>query len=296
MQAMEWKGSNMRLAFFFAGAMALALFGCTANDQTEPPTATGSATAATTAGPVAAETVPLTFDRWSVVLVTLSPPGRPQITSSFCRFPTPLVWADRLAASGGCRLLHWRDAQDLAGILEPLDVGEITVEVNGAEVPLQPLDPSLPCLREAGLSVPELRVGDVVRVRSTGGADVPAFDLSLPVPETAGPATTPEGTVLEIGAPWSIRWAGTGASDVFVEVRGTLAERDLALSCRGLAGESLTLPPELTALWPAGVERAKIQTGTEVAIDTGGPEPTTLRITAYDEEVGTRVTVGAPTP
>ncbi|MBN1774082.1 MAG: hypothetical protein JXB32_22675 [Deltaproteobacteria bacterium] len=286
----------MRVTFFSVGVLALALFGCTANDQSASPTGTGTATAATTAGPVAAETAPLTFDRWSVVLVTLSPPGRPQITSSFCRFPTPLVWADRLAASGDCRLLHWGEAQELAGILEPLDVGEITVEVNDVEVPLRPLDPSLSCLREAGLSVPDLRTGDVVRVRSTGGADVPAFDLSLPVPDTAGAATTPPGESLEIGAPWALGWTGTRASDVFVEVRGKLADRDLALSCRGLAGESLTLPAELTALWPAGVERAKIQTGTEVAIDTGGSEPVTLRITAYDDEVGTRVTVGGPTP
>ena len=53
----------MRVTFYFAGALALALFGCTANDQTERATGTGSTGAATTAGPVAAETVPLTFDQ-----------------------------------------------------------------------------------------------------------------------------------------------------------------------------------------------------------------------------------------
>ncbi len=144
--------------------------------------------------------------------------------------------------------------------------------------------------------VPELRTGDLVRVRSTGGTDVPAFDLSLSVPDTAGPATTPPGASLELGAPWALGWTGPGASDVFVEVRGERDDRDLALSCRGLAGNSLVLPAELTAVWPAGVERAKIQTGTEVSIDTGGPDPVTLRITAYDDEVGTRVTVGGSTP
>lgn len=287
----------MRLALSFAGALALAILGCTANDQTDPPTATGSATAATAVGPVVAETASLTFERWSVVKVVLSPPGRPQITSSFCRFTTPLVWADHLAAAGDCRLLQGRATTDgpPEGLV-PLDVGEITVEVNGVGVLLRALDPSLPCLREAGPAVPELRTGDVVRVRAPGGADVPAFDLSLPVPETAGPATTAPGANLEIGAPWAFGWTGPRASDVFVELRGELDDRDLALSCRGLAGDSVTLPPELTGLWPTGVERAKIQTGTEVSIDTGGPDPVTLRITAYDDEVGTRVTVGGPTP
>ncbi|MBN1774480.1 MAG: hypothetical protein JXB32_24685 [Deltaproteobacteria bacterium] len=286
----------MRLALFCAGAMTLAMFGCTANEQTEPPVATGSATAATTTGPVVAETVPLAFERSSVVQVVLAPPGRPQITSTFCRFTTPLVWADRLAAAGDCRLLHWRATDGLPGGLERLDAGEVTVEVNGVEVPLRPLDPSLPCLREAGADVPDVRAGDVVRVRSTGGADVPAFDLSLPVPDAAGPATTVPGGRLEAGAPWALGWIGVRASDVFVEVRGKLAERDLALTCRGLAGDALTLPPELTALWPAGVERETIQTGTEVSIETGGTAPVTLRITAYDHEVGTRVVVGRSTP
>ena len=286
----------MRFALSIAGALALAVSGCTANDQPGPGPGTGSVSATTVVGPVAGETESLTFEKWSVVQVILSPPGRPQINSSFCRFTTPLVWADRLAAAGPCRLLHWRDIDDLPGIVEPLDAGEIAVEVNGLPVSLQPLDPSLLCLREAGTAAPEIVAGDVVRVRSTGGTDVPAFDLTLAVPDAPGPAAPAAGTTFEIGAPWSIDWTGTRAADVFFEVRGKLADRDLAASCRGLAGDELTLPPEFTALWPAGVERTRVQAGTEIAVDTGGPEPVTLRITTYDDEVGTHVEVLDPAP
>lgn len=67
----------MRLALSIAGALALACFGCTANDQPRPGSGTGSLSAGTVLEPVSAESEPLGHEKWSIVRVTLRPPGPP---------------------------------------------------------------------------------------------------------------------------------------------------------------------------------------------------------------------------
>ena len=272
-------------------------WGCVANDQAEksggnPGSANGSAAALLGAG----DREVLTFESWSVVKVVLNSPASPQLSASFCRFRSPLAWAERLGPDGQCRLLRWLPMDRVPFDAVNLDTGEITVDVGGSSVVLPPADPALPCWREATGPLPAIRAGDTIRVRATGGADVPAFDLSLAVPEAARLSEPATPAAFTIGAPWDFAWTTSRASDMFLEIRGVLDGTDLVASCRGLDATSIRLPPELTGLWPTAASRVRAQVGTEVQTATATEPAVTLRITAFGEFDGMPIDVATVAP
>lgn len=246
-------------------------------------------------GPVASVAAPLVealrFEDVRTVEVSLFPGGDALVSGAFCRHTPPFVWADRLAEAGPCRLLHWRPVERISAV--NLDTGAVTVEVAGASVELKSAADAPPCFRIPTAELPELRAGDEIRVWSTGGADVPPFDLRIVVPDGPNVGGPAEGRAIRAGEPWTVEWTGPD-HDAFVEVRALLDGTGLVASCRGLSGTSLSVPPELTAVWPADLEKAQIGVGVERVVSTGGELPVKLLVRRVDAAGLALATVAAP--
>ncbi len=245
--------------------------------------------------PVGATAAPLVevlrLEEVRSVEVSLFPRGGIQVSGAFCRHTTPFPWADRLGGTGPCRLLHWRPVEGFAPV--ELDTGTVTVELAGSTFELTAPDDALPCFRAPTGPLPELRAGDEVRVRSTGGRDVPAFELRLAVPDGSSIAGPDAGRLLVVGEPWDVAWTGAD-EDSFVEVASRLDGTDLVMSCRGIAGSSFAVPGESTAAWPAALDKARLRVGVERIVDSGGDRPVKLFVRRLDATGMAAAAIGAP--
>ena len=253
----------------------------------------GGTTSTTTAGLTPdprGERVALTMDVATVVWVQIEPPLRPQLNASFCRFPGAFAWAYRVAQEGPCRLLEWPGTPPTDTV--NLDAGEIVVEVAGMTVPLAAPDPAWPCHREPVMPLPPLVPGDLVRVRSTGGADIPAFDLALAVPSPSRLSDLAEGSELLAGDAWDLSVTSQPAATTLLEIYGPGqdAAPPTLLSCRGEGLSAVHLSPGVTALWPTTRPRASIRAGADVEMSAGSGGPK-LRITHWESAAGVDASV-----
>jgi hypothetical protein len=274
----------------FGAAMILwvvVLAGLACLDQRDDPNGgRAGAPAALVSGEPKAESAtsvtPLTVDSVSVVWLQLEPPFRTQLNASFCRFPTSFTWGEELAKDGACRLIDWPGAPPSDTI--NLDTGEIVVQVLGVDIPLGPPDPAWPCHRVPVTRLPDLRPGDIVRIRSAGGADVPAFDLSLPVPAAPHLSTSGLPGELRVGEPWDFAWTIDPVAASILEVYGPApgADSPVLVSCQGPDLVSAHLPPVLTSLWPESHSQATVRVASDAEATTLDDPPSKLRITVWE--------------
>lgn len=172
------------------------------------------------------------------------------VSTAICRYEPPFEWATRRGEADACRVLEWLPVESLPTGAN-LDTGDVTVEIGETTLTVGPVDSLVPCYRPTtGGPVSSAPAGTTVRVWSTGGADVPAFELTTTVPELPAVAAPTDGETLTACLPWTVAWTAAEVSDVSVEFRTNLADdRHFAISCRGLTESPLVIPAELTALW-----------------------------------------------
>ncbi|MBN1774252.1 MAG: hypothetical protein JXB32_23535 [Deltaproteobacteria bacterium] len=206
------------------------------------------------------EDVTLTREQSMLITVDIHDSGEGVgVSTAVCRYEPPLEWATQLGQSDGCRVLHWLPAAVPVG--SNLVTGEISVDIGGTVLTVAPAEGSIPCYRPtSGGPVSGAPAGTTVRVWSTGGADVPAFDLSATVPELPAVAEPLDGDTLTACLPWHVAWTAADVSDVRVVFQTTLeGSRRFALSCRDLTVSPLTVPAELTTLWTTARDRADLE-------------------------------------
>ena len=226
-------------------------------------------------------------------IVVVGAPAVTAASAAICRYTPAYDWAVKLGESGPCRVLDW-----LPPIVEPagenLDTGDITVSINGTAYPLADADTSLACFRGPGMVLPALAAGDTIRAWSTGGADVPAFDLTVTVPEMPTVTQPAEGATLTTCQPWSVAWTPTTIPNISASFVTTLPDdRTFSISCRQVATTPLVIPPALTGFWTADSSTARLNFGVGVeAVSTGTPA-VTLEVQRQTEGVAT-VTIARP--
>ncbi len=243
---------------------------------------------------VGPEETPETFDVSAIIRLIWSTPSAPYLSATLCRYDPPFEWATRWGSTDDCRMRLMPPFSMPSAVT--LDAGEITVEVDGTALMLVPMDPSIPCYFQADGTVPEPTPGATIRAWSAGGADIPAFDLSISFPETLPQLTTPAADeTLTTCTPWTIGWEPTDLADVWVQVRRTLPDdSEFEIYCRPLSLSPVVLPPELTALWHPDLDGASVWVGVEPQVVSTTDPPVTLGISYSDE--GTHRTVSIVRP
>ncbi len=300
---------NLRCWFFAALVAALALGACgddgtmiihypdggpddvVAPDDTPSPEDDGGVDTTPACPGIPEDEVLLHDEAMRIVVV-----GAPTVTAAsaaICRYTPAYDWAVKLGESGPCRVLDW-----LPPIVEPagenLDTGDITVSINGTEYPLADADTSLACFRGPGRVLPALAAGDTVRAWSTGGTEVPAFDLTVTVPEMPTVTEPAAGATLTTCQPWNVAWTPTTIPNISASFVTTLPDdRTFSISCRQVAATPLVIPPALTGFWTADSSTARLNFGVGVeAVSTGTPS-VTLEVQRQAEGVAT-VTIARP--
>ena len=227
---------------------------------------------------VTPEDVTLTHEQPMLITVDANPSGA-GVSTAICRYEPPLEWATRLGEAGSCRVLYWLPAVFPTGA--NLDTGDITVEIGGAVLTVAPAAGSVPCYRPpSGAGVTDVPAGTTVRVWSTGGTDVPAFDLTTTVPGLPMVTAPLDGDTITACLPWTVAWTADDASDVSVQFRTVLADhRDFAISCRGLSTSPLVIPAELTTLWTTESDRAYCSVRTTNRVVSTTEPAVTLEVT-----------------
>lgn len=237
---------------------------------------------------------PESFEISAVINVIWSRPTAPYVSATLCRYDPAFEWATRWGSTDDCRmrLRHPMAVPSAAA----LDAGEVTVEIDGTSLGLVPTHPSMPCFLQADGTVPEPTPGGTIRAWSTGGADIPAFDLSLTFPETRPQLTTPAaGETLLTCTPWTFAWEPTDLTDVWVLMRRLLPDdSEFEIGCHPLSLSPVVLPAELTALWHPDLDGAAIEVGVEPHVTSTTDPAVTLAISYSDETVRHTVSIARP--
>ncbi|MBN1774481.1 MAG: hypothetical protein JXB32_24690, partial [Deltaproteobacteria bacterium] len=118
---------------------------------------------------VAPEETPETLAISASIRVIWDAPVAPYVSATLCRHDPPLEWATLWGSTADCRmrLLH----PMAVPVAVDLDLGEVTVEIDGTPLGLVPMHPEMPCFFQADGVVPEPTPGGTIRAWSTGGAD-----------------------------------------------------------------------------------------------------------------------------
>jgi len=217
-----------------------------------------------------------------------------EVALNLCRWTPALPWAEKLGEAAGCRLLH--EILPTTETPENLDTGDVTIEINGAATPFEDAATGMPCYRLPTAALAEIQEGDTVRVWSTGGTDLPGFDLTAVVPARPAVVEPADGGAYVRCAPWRVSWTPAPPPNARLTVVGQLDGRQLYVSCQDLPASPQDISPELTALWPAAVPHAEVYLATEATAVSGGDSAVTLRITSYAELAGPRVDIADPAP
>lgn len=159
--------------------------------------------------------------------------------ASVGELPAGSAQYDVLAAEGTCFLAKL--TADPWVIHTPFDAGTMTIETETAGVH------TFPPPDESNLSLVDLAPnplftdGDTLTFAATGGADYPAFSLSIPAP----PAITVFAGAVVAGTPFEITWA-SAAPPSYVAMIGI---NGASLFCFPSAPDSLTISGEMTSLF-----------------------------------------------
>jgi len=223
-------------------------------------------------------------------IVVVAAPAGTAASAAICTYTPAYDWAVKLAESGPCRVLDW-----LFPIAEPpgvnLDTGDITITINGGtEYQLADAATSLACFRGAGEVLPALNTGDTIRAWSTGGSDVPAFDLSVTVPELPAVSAPAEGATLTTCLPWTVAWSPAAAGTVSASIVTTVADdRQFTIACRELPTSPLVIPPELTGLWTTESGSARLNFGISAQTASATTPSVTLEVQRQGQGLETLV-------
>lgn len=240
---------------------------------------------------VTPEDVTLTHEQVSRVIV-IAGQATTQVSAAICRYEPAYEWATRLGEASGCRVLHWLPTVLPTGT--NLDTGDITVEIDGTAYPLAAAEGAPTCYRAPTGTVPEVAAGTTVRAWSTGGTDVPAFDLTTTVPELPTIDEPVDGATLTACLPWTMAWTPADAPHVSAWIGTTLADsRSFAISCRDLSSSPLVIPAELTTLWTTERDGAHLSLSimSQVASTT---DPAVTLDVSYEAQGSARVTIVRP--
>jgi hypothetical protein len=217
----------------------------------------------------------LVLETVRTVRFVLAPPTETLLSAALCVYDPPLPWAVLLGEDGACRVTH--NAAITSIEATNLDTGDITVEVDGASVMLEAADVGLPCARGPVGAIPAIEPGDTVRVWSTGGTDVPAFDLSVTVPAAPSTVAPVRDRTLVACTEWEVDWLPAAGPGPYAEFYALVDGRHFSLRCRDVA-PPVRIPVTLTTLWPAGTDRASLELTFYERTATTGDDPVTLEV------------------
>ncbi|NMC71440.1 MAG: hypothetical protein GYA57_15425 [Myxococcales bacterium] len=278
----------MRLGIATTLALALAIGACGDDDTTTPddggtedvvpPEDDGGSE--TDTAPPACPGAPgdeILFQDEALKVQILASSAGTAAAAAICRYEPPYDWAVLIGEAGPCRVLHWLPVISPPGV--NLDTGDVIVSINGTDYPLADAGGAPACFRGPGRLLPALNTGDTVRARSTGGADVPAFDVTVTVPELPAITEPAEGATLEICQPWRVAWTPATGTTVLASILSPVADdRTFSIACRDLPGSPLVIPPELTGLWSAEASTARLSFGVVASAASATAPAVTLEV------------------
>ena len=191
-----------------------------------------------------------------------------------CRCSPAIDFAEVLAETGGCRI-----TRSFSGALEDctaLDAGTVTVSVDGTDFALEAM-PGAPCFLGVGGTTPTVAAGDPVRIWSTGGTDVPTFDVTLDLPPDLDPARPEEDEQFARCEAWRFEWTTGLDASTRVGLSGGFGETSYSLSCSPVSSP-LDVPVEITSAWPGpGAGQAYAMTFEERVVPGTMPVTVTVR-------------------
>jgi len=195
------------------------------------------------------------------------------IAGVFCRCDPPLLsTSEKIAEDGECALWRSGGAQDYSHCT-PLDVGDVTVTIGATDYALTLLsgDPGNPCMfMYTGGEVTEPAPATAIRFHSTGGTDVPAFDVTMNMPATIALTEPADGATLPQGHPWQVAWdPASPDGSVRVMVQGD----EQRVFCHTTAPSPLTIGIGITGNWiELGIPgMVSAHTEVEQQVDAGVP-------------------------